>query len=196
MSHILELSDLQLARMTRAKNDTAVEVLNRVCPRVYQVVHMIVRSRSDADELVQMSLVEILEHLHQFRGDGSLASWAGQVTYRVVMRELVRSKRHLVWEKSAAAANDPPPVSTPEQVTLRRQLWEQLSSKLEQIPLKRRTTLLLHLVHDYTVPEVAELSGVSVNTVKDSLKIAYRELRTILAENTALRDAMLEAVHD
>ncbi|MDJ0763880.1 MAG: sigma-70 family RNA polymerase sigma factor [Myxococcota bacterium] len=195
MTRIDQLDDLQLAQMARTEPATAIRILNRLYKRVYRVVYMIVGKNSDVDEFVQMCLMEILEHLHKFRGDGTLESWAGQVAYRVTMREL--KKRQRVQQKQEAMVlEDIPNLNTPERMMRRQELWEQLNEALQKIPLKRRTALLMHIVYDYTVPEVAEITGVSVNTVKDHLKIAYRELRTVFAQNTSIREMMLEEIND
>jgi DNA-directed RNA polymerase specialized sigma24 family protein len=65
---------------------------------------------------------------------------------------------------------------------------------MEDIPQKRRVSLLLHLAHDYTVSEVAELTNVSPNTVKDRLRTAYKELRAILEGNPDLQSGILEEI--
>jgi DNA-directed RNA polymerase specialized sigma24 family protein len=65
---------------------------------------------------------------------------------------------------------------------------------MERIPQRRRVTLQLHLIYGYTVPEVAEITDSSPNTVKDRLRTAYNELRMIMDENPTLRTAMLEAI--
>lgn len=195
MNHTIALDDLRLAQRAKAEPASAMQVLDRLCPRVYQVVHMMVGGSGEADEFVQMCLVEILEHLHQFRGDGSLESWAGQVAYRVMIRAL-KKKRQSREDHTTLFSDQLPTRETPERALQRQELWEQLTEKLDSIPLKRRTALLLHVIDGYTVPEVAELTEVSVNTVKDHLKLAYRELRTIFAQNSSLKDAMLEEIHE
>ena len=89
---------------------------------------------------------------------------------------------------------DVPSDENPEKSVSRRRVFETLLSKMEKIPTKRRIPLLLHLAYGYTVSEVADLTEVSPNTVKDRLKTAYREMRAILNDHPSLRAAMLEEI--
>ncbi|MBN2341644.1 MAG: hypothetical protein JXR45_09150, partial [Deltaproteobacteria bacterium] len=67
-------------------------------------------------------------------------------------------------------------------------------NKLQHLPSKRRTTLVLHVVHGYTVKEISDMLSVSPNTTKDRLKTGLKELRQIFDQSPALRQAMLEEI--
>ena len=57
---------------------------------------------------------------------------------------------------------------------------------LEQLSPSRRTALVLRHVLGYSVAEIAELTGVSPNTVKDRLLTARREFRRMIRRDLAL----------
>ncbi|MBN1770849.1 MAG: sigma-70 family RNA polymerase sigma factor [Deltaproteobacteria bacterium] len=186
------LADLQLARAVRSDPEAAEGLLRRVHPRVLAVVRATVGGgRAEVDELVQACLVELLRSLDGYRGAGTLESWAGRVAFRTVMRSLKRRRR---WERgldgTADDAAEPGP--GPEAEALRRQAWERLVAGLRRVPEERRATLFLRLVEEHSVAEVAELTGVSVNTVKDRLRTGLRELRALFARDRVLGEMMRE----
>jgi RNA polymerase sigma-70 factor (ECF subfamily) len=154
---------------------------------------MVQSADRDSEELSQMCLVEILENLHKYRGAGALESWAGQVAYRVTMR-------HLKTERRRATREAPLPEelgmsgANPEAEASRSAVWERLMTEMAHIPPTRRVSVMLHLAHDYTVEEVAEMTGVSVNTTKDRLRTAYSELRAIFRRNAHLKREILEVI--
>jgi RNA polymerase sigma-70 factor (ECF subfamily) len=135
--------------------------------------------------------VELLRSLDGYRGAGTLESWAGRIAFRTVMRSLKRRRR---WERgldgTADDATEPRP--GPEAETLRRQAWERLVAGLRRVPEERRATLLLRLVEEHSVAEIAKLTEVSVNTVKDRLRTGLRELRALFARDRVLGEMMRE----
>ena len=193
--------DLNLAHRAQRDAEAADRLLYRLYPRVWQVVRMVRGSRQDAEELCQICMVKILENLHKYRGEGPLESWAGQVAYRVSMRH-VKNLRHrearetplpeepmLPAEKGASNTN-------PELEVSRAAMWKRLSAEMDRTSPERRLSLLLHLGAGYTVEEVAEITGVSVNTTKDRLRTAYDHLRAVFKRNVSLKQEILEVIHD
>ena len=189
------LEDLRLARAARDDSQAAAALLRRIHPRVVAVVHAAAAGGADVEELVQTSLAEALQSVGNYRGAGTLESWAGQLTFHTVMRLLKRQRRR--ERTMVAAANEPRDGRPdPEAAAARAQMWERLATGLGSLPEERRATLLLRVIHERSVPEIAELTGVSVNTVKDRLRTGLRELRALFARDAALREGMREAGHE
>ena len=193
-------NDIALARCARRDVDVADRLLYRLQPRVWQVVRMFRSSQHDAEELCQMCMIKILEKLHKYRGEGSLESWAGQIAYRVSIRHIKKIRRR---EKRETPLTEEKPMpefrsasnSSPEFKASRSAVWQRLSSEMEKTSPERRVSLLLHLAEGYTVEEVANSTGVSVNTTKDRLRTAYAEMRTVFARDASLKREILEVIH-
>lgn len=187
--------DIRLAHRARHDHEAADRLLRRLQPRVWQVVRMFRGTRQDAEELCQICLVEVLEKLHAYRGEGSLESWAGQVAYRVSMRHIKKKRRQeareapMPEETGISSAN-------PESQASRADLWQRLMNEMACTSEERRISLLLHLADGYTVDEVSVITGVSANTTKDRLRTAYAELRTVFARNASLKQDILEMINE
>lgn len=54
---------------------------------------------------------------------------------------------------------------------------QKVQLSLEKLPLKRRKILEMSIVESKSYQEIAELQGISINTVKDHIKKAYAFLR-------------------
>jgi len=180
-----------LARRAQRDPSTADGLLRRLSPRVFQVVYMAVSTNQEAEDLAQTCLLEIMEHLHKYRGEGSLESWAGQLSYRIIMRQLKRQRRResrfitVAHEQGESGQN-------PERDSWRVIAWERLDKHLDKIPPQRRLTLLLRFVQGCTVAETAELTDVSINTAKQRLRTGIEELRAIFHRDRALKEMFLE----
>ena len=53
---------------------------------------------------------------------------------------------------------------------------------LNQLPLPQRSVLLLHFVEDFSLEEIAGITGTSIGTVKSRLHYAKKSLRKLLEE--------------
>ncbi|MDD5309958.1 MAG: sigma-70 family RNA polymerase sigma factor [Deltaproteobacteria bacterium] len=185
------LDDLRLARQARQDPSAARAILDRLMPRIRHAVFMLVGGDQEAEDLTHVCLLEILENLGGFRGTGPLEAWAGQLTFRVVMRHMKRRRR---GERTVALVPEETGVSpsNPERDAERGNTRERLAQHMKKLPIERRTTLVLRLVLEHSVAEVAELTGVPVNTARDRIRVGLRELRQSMAHDPAFKGMLSE----
>lgn len=192
---VLLLEDLKLARDAQKDRMAAETLVERLAPRVRQTVLMAVGGDQEADDLTHVCLVEILENLGHYRGAGPLEAWAGRLTYRVLMRHLSRRRRS---ERTVALTSEEHgiAVSNPEHDASQERLRSRLKHHLQKLPEERRVTLVLRLVYQYSVAEVAEITNAPVNTVRDRIRVGLKELRQSLLRDPQATDFLKEGRHD
>jgi RNA polymerase sigma-70 factor, ECF subfamily len=179
-SDAVSLEDLRIAREAIKDREAARRLLERIGPRVRHTVQMLVGWDSETEDYTHTCLLAILENLEKYRGKGPLEAWAGQLTYRVVMRQLKRRRRSertvtLVAEETGIASE------TPEKGASQRGRARMWMDVLGKLPEKRRETLVLRLLYGYSVMEVAEMTDTPVNTVRDRIRVGLKELRHNIA---------------
>lgn len=160
-----------------ARGDPAArrELVERLLDATRRKIGYLVAGDRDADDMTQLALVEVLESAGTFRGDCSLQFWADRITTRTAMRELRRRKRSAELARQAdwtPAAE----VGADEAADLVR-VRARLATMLDKLSPERRAALVLHHVEGYGIAEVAALTGAPVNTVRDRLRVARRQLR-------------------
>ena len=162
-----------------AANDPAAQhvVVERLARRVRKVTGLLCRVAADADDAAQLALIEILKSADTFRVATSLERWAERVTIRTTLRAVRREKsRKGLLDRWLPAGvlpwGGPPTQSAVEQVGL--------DALLQQLSKERLQAFALHHALDYTVEEIAELTGSPVGTVKDRLVSARKQLRKLL----------------
>lgn len=185
------LNDLQLARSARRDDAAQERLLRRLYPHIFIVASSVARERSLAQDIAQIAAIEILQSIHTYRGEGALEAWAGRITYRIAAKQQHKLQR-ITKNLSRVQTGEEVLTGDTEKELALRSLYDKLQEKLSQIPQKRRTALILHIIHGYTVTEVATLTDVSPNTVKDRLRTAYREMRSILDDHPKLVAEILE----
>ncbi len=185
-----EMSDLQLARAATVGDERATRtIVERLMPRVRTTVHYLTPRDRDADDLVQLSLIEILRSLASFRGQCSLEVWSHRIVVRTAMRHIKerRAKDILASPVEDAAAVD---LTTPEDHVQRHQLRCHLKALLERLPLEQRAAIVFRYVHSCTPNEIAEITEVPLNTVRERLRVGRKKLRRYLVREPALRSWM------
>ena len=188
-------ADLDLARRAGADDPGAREaVLGRVLDRVRASVYYLASRDRDVDDLVQLALLDVLAAVGTYRGEAPLERWADRIAVRSALKRLGRRRRR---EQIVTLPGEPPadrPAES-EDGLARRELRALLAEHLGRLSEERRTAVLLHLVHGYSVQEVADATSAPVNTVRDRLQTGRRQLLAAVRRDPRLRD-FTEAVND
>ncbi len=178
--------DLRLARAASLGDEAAAtKIAQRLLPRVRSTVRYLAGDGPDGADLVQDVLVEILRSLGAFEGRSSLETWADRITVRVAMKRLRRDRKRLSLEVHDVDALQAlgPGADRQAQTAI---VQARLATLLGQLTEQRRVAFVLHVVHGYTAPEIARMTGSPVNTVRDRIKHARRKLRELVASDPVL----------
>lgn len=150
--------------------------VRRLLPRVERLCRALLRNREDSEDAAQLSVLEILKSAGSFRGESSLERWADRLTARTALRSVQAERR----AHKLPVDMEPPHTldGTGESALLAQQYLDRLSER-------QRSVLLLRHAFELSIDEIAELIGISPNTVKDRLLRARSTLRQMV-RNDAL----------
>lgn len=187
-------ADLALAQAAgRGDVEARRRLAQRLFDRVTTTVGYLTRGRGERDDIVQEALIEILRSAGGFRGEARLETWADQITTRVALRLLAKGRRRDAIVQAVedlpepgAAASGAADNASHRTFLLRRRL----AAHLEALSADRRTAIVLHLVHGYSVEEIAQIQGAPVNTIRDRLQVGRKQLRKALLKDPSLRELM------
>jgi RNA polymerase sigma-70 factor (ECF subfamily) len=178
-------ADPDLALMASvARREAAAEraLVERLSSRVRRLARMLSGTLVDADDAAQLALLEILRSASGFRVAMSLERWADRITVRttrrLMRRELERKGLLARWVAPGSLPWGRKEESTPERVGL--------EVFLDRLSPERREALVMRHTLEYSVEEIAELTGAPIGTVKDRLVSARKELRRALEREAAV----------
>jgi RNA polymerase sigma-70 factor (ECF subfamily) len=173
--------------LVAARDARAQRILvERLCQRVLRVARLLCGSHADGEDAAQLSLLEILNSAQSYQVDSSLERWAERITVRTALRQLRREHQRRGLLARWLVPGTLPWGSRCEEPEPNAKLG--LDPLLARLSPPRREALLLHHSLDYSVEEIAELTGTPPGTVKDRLVAGRRQLRKLLD-----RDASREA---
>ena len=136
----------------------------------------------DADDLVQRSLIEILRSAGSFRGESSLETWADRIAARTAMR-LIKQRARQAEVVTLVADPEPEEFLSGEDEAEKAGLRRRLSGLLSRLSPERRSAVVLHYVHGYTVDEISEITETPANTVRDRLRMGKALLRKYILKD-------------
>lgn len=182
-------SALSLVRQAQAGDAAALARLMREQrPSIARICASMCRSDPEADDVLQETLLAVVQNLASFRGDASFLTWVFTVARTQRARMLRRRRAH---ESRRSAWADRLAVQAAAATDARGVLGEgssrgALESALGQLSAVDRRLTLLGLGAGFTAQELATREGLSVSAVKTRLHRARVALRRELGETLAV----------
>lgn len=156
---------------------------------LFALVVRMVPDRDQASDAVQEAFFSAYRHMAAFRG-GSVRSWLSRIAINAAMDAQRLKKRRPAdpypeleddsWQPPATEADDP--VTT----TLRVERHRTLNRALSQITDDQRAAIVMFDIEGFDYAEIAELTGVSLGTVKSRIHRGRLALRDRLADHMEL----------
>lgn len=183
-------SDAVLVAQARAGQAWAKEALfRRYAPLVNGLAYRLLGGDSDLDDLVQESFAQALSSLNRLKNTETFSSWLSSIVVRT-SHKLLRRRRLMTklglrrsqtidWEAVKARG------TAADDILELRSLYE----LVDQIPPDLRIPLLLRHLEDASLNEIAELTHVSLATVKRRLSKAQSLLEQAKTETSEIRGA-------
>ena len=151
---------------------------------LYVYVIELLHNEQTALDVVQETFINATRYIRSLRDDAKFGSWLFSIAHQKVQQHWRRPRRDEPLSEDVAdefiATED-----LPLDLLIRAEQGEELMSLLNQLTEAHRSVLLLHFLEGFALDEIAEVTSVSVGTVKSRLHYAKRALRTLLGERTA-----------
>jgi len=161
--------------------------------RVYRLAIRITGNASDAEEVVQDTLLAASRKIDTFRGTAAFGSWVYRITANAAYQKLraKRSKRNEVsWQDLAPSFDDKGQrmevtvdrSKGPKDPAVEGELRSVLCGAIDELPVNFRTPFLLHDVEGLSNPEIAETLHLKLGTVKSRVHRARLFLQKRVAD--------------
>lgn len=200
------LSDTTSAHTEPAEFE--VDILTHM-DALYAVACRMTRSPTDAEDLVQDSLLRAMRGKDQFSAGTNLKAWL----FRILTNTFINKYRRGSLEREVLSGPESKPLSDgwisvatmrqmsdPENQALRPLLEREVASALEQLPDDFRLVVMLSDVEEFSYKEIAEIVGCPVGTVMSRLHRGRRMLQERLRDQALLmgiiREEDVKAVAD
>jgi RNA polymerase sigma-70 factor (ECF subfamily) len=178
--------DLTLTRAVAKGDRRACErFARRLLPTVRRVTRQLLHGTDDAKDAAQVSLMELLNSASNYAGRGPLEGWARRIATRSTLRLMKRTRtreRKLAQAHESAIHNQHGVLET----EVLDRLPRPIDDYLDLLSEVQRTAVLLRFVLGHTIPEISELTGAPIPTVKSRIQKGHQDLRRLVRRDLNL----------
>jgi RNA polymerase sigma-70 factor (ECF subfamily) len=162
---------------------------------VERLIARLVGPSPDLEDLVQATFVEVIANLGRFRGEAKLSTWICGIAVHVAHHHLRAGKvrRHVSLELVSEDQRQHLGILIDgklgaDQGIDSRRLATKLHTLLDRVGPKKRIALLLYVMEEKSVEEIAALMKATQTATRSRMYFARRELRKLIMADGDLKD--------
>ena len=148
---------------------------------LYVYVFELVHDEQTSLDLVQETFIAAVRYIGSLRDDAKFGSWLFGIAHqKCLQRWRKQNREEILLDEIPDAPNEFE--NRPDDLLIHREQEAEFMNLLNQLPPPQRSVLLLHFVEDFSLDEIAGITGAAVGTVKSRLHYAKKSLRKLLEE--------------
>jgi len=154
-------------------------LLRRFRLPLYAYVFELVHHEQASLDIVQETFINAARHIGSLQRDEKFGSWL----FNIAHQKCVHHWRRYHPEEIPLDPQDecyPDDAAGPQELLIRKEQEEQFMKGLDQLAVPHRAVLLLHFVEDFSLDEIARITGTPLGTVKSRLHYARKAFRRLL----------------
>lgn len=184
--------------MAEQKREKIEQTVNRERSRLFGFIRRRVGIEEEAEDILQDVFYQLVSAYDSIESIEKVTSWLFQVARnKIIDRSRKMKPDNFSSLRIAGSSEDDSPLmladilpdldQAPDRQLLRTAIWERLEEALEELPASQREVFIQHEFEDKSFKEIAETTGLSVNTLlsrkryavlylREQLESLYREL--------------------
>lgn len=190
MNTLKTMTDEELVVLYAQGDNTAFDVLlNRHKSSIHSYIYFIVRNRDLTEDIFQETFVKVIVTIKQGRytDSGKFKAWITRIAHNLII-DYFRQER-----SENTISNDEVEVDlfnniklcdgTIEDNMVRHQVLSDVKRLVEHLPDNQREVVEMRYYQDLSFKEIADLTGVSINTALGRMRYAILNIRRMADEN-------------
>ncbi len=189
LTKLASLSDSELVKAYADNNNDAFDVLlERHKQKVFSYILHIVRNRDVADDIFQETFVKAIITIKQGRyvEHGKFSGWLTRIAHNLIIdyfrQESVENCVSTDEEGCLTLNRRDLSDGTVEDEIIAGQIDEDLRRLVMSLPAPQREVLVMRVYRNLSFKEIAEQTGVSINTALGRMRYAVLNMRRIAKE--------------
>lgn len=182
--------DQKLVKAYLNGNEASLEVLiNRHKDRVYAAIYMFVRDKYLAEDIFQDTFIKVVESLRSgnYKEEGKFRPWVMRISHNLCIDYFRKVKR-----KPSVVDNEGFDIfevlkfsgDNAEETMIKNQAKAKVKDLINQLPDEQKEVVVLRHYAEMSFKEIADMTGVSINTALGRMRYALINLRKLVTEKS------------
>ncbi|MBS5528672.1 MAG: sigma-70 family RNA polymerase sigma factor [Prevotella sp.] len=194
MKNINELTDEELALAYIDGNNGAFDLLlSRNQSKLFSYILFVVHDHDKAEDIFQETFVKVITKLHQgkYTTSGKFSAWIMRIAHNVIMDKYRDTRTQNIVEP--AAGNDLSNIksgdildSNIEEHFINEQVLKDVKKMMNLLPATQREVVFMRFYQEMSFKEIAETTGVSINTSLGRMRYAILNMRRMAREHNVV----------
>lgn len=176
-------SDSELVSRYKDGNEKAFEILlHRHKSRVFTAIYLIVKDRYIAEDLLQETFIKAINTIRcgRYNEEGKFLPWISRIAHNLAIDHFRKEKRYpeIILEDGSPLLNS---MQFAEESIEDKQIMKDTATRLreliKELPEEQKQVLIMRHYLKMSFQEIAERTGVSINTALGRMRYALINLR-------------------
>jgi len=185
------VSDEELAlAYVKGDNRAFDELLSRTQTKLFTYIMFVVRDHDIADDIFQETFVKAIVKLQQgqYTNSGKFQFWMTRIAHNCIMDWYRQQQSRHIVEPNAENDLQNMKGSAPldicrEMELVNEQVLFDVKKLMDALPATQREVVYMRYYQDMSFKEIAEMTGVSINTALGRMRYALINMRRIAKDN-------------
>ena len=197
MSKQLGPDDSVLITLYRNGNEAAFNLLvDRYHSKVFTTIFLIVKDQDVAEDLLQDVFVKVLHTLNsdKYNEEGKFQPWVMRIAHNLAIDHFRKAKRYptILLEdgsnlfNSLSFAED-----SSEEQRIKEETLAYVRNLIDELPEAQREVVIMRHYLDMSFQEIAEQTGVSINTALGRMRYALNHIRKKMKQVNSAYDKII-----
>lgn len=181
--HTISLNDSELlASYIRGNEEAFEELLTRHKDRVFTSIYLIVKDRHTAEDLMQEVFIKAIRTIKsgKYNEEGKFLPWILRIAHNLSIDHFRKAKRYptIVMEDGSSVFNSLDfSEDSIESEHIKQDTYNLLKAFVKELPDTQREVLVMRHYMKMSFQEIADATGVSINTALGRMRYALINLK-------------------
>ncbi|HLV46169.1 MAG TPA: sigma-70 family RNA polymerase sigma factor [Flavobacterium sp.] len=191
-----ETTDAVLVRQyVHGSEQALAELIDRHQVKIYSFIFSKVRDRDLTEDIFQDTFIKVIHTLKKgkYNEEGKFVSWVVRIAHNLIIDYYRKNNKMLMQRENEEFSifrymEDNAPSA--EDALARLQVEKEICGLLELLPEDQQEVVKLRIFQDMSFKEIAEQTGVSINTALGRMRYAVLNMRKILEQKTIIIESV------
>lgn len=182
----IQTPDALLVQDYIAGNEESLSVLiKRHESRIYGFIYSKIADRDTSNDIFQDTFIKVIKTLKSksYNEEGKFLPWVMRIAHNLIIDHFRKNKKMPLFRETeefsifSIMSDDSPTI---ENKIIADQVEVDIKRLIDELPQDQKEVLIMRMYQDMSFKEIAEITGVSINTSLGRMRYALMNLRKVI----------------